>query len=172
MGKKCLYCGNEILPKEDTAQARYEVKRKKFCNHSCAASYTNSKREKKNLCLDCGKPVSNDVVRCSKCNRVYMLQLLEARTLEDVKSKGNARVSWSTVRKAANRKLELNNIEKKCVICGIDEPIDCCHIKSITEFPLDTLVSEVNALSNLTYMCKNHHWLFDHNKIDINGAMV
>lgn len=56
---KCLYCEKPILPKE--GQRLADVKIKKFCCSSCAASYNNKKVpkrikvEKNNKCLSYGK---------------------------------------------------------------------------------------------------------------------
>ena len=42
---KCLYCGNIILIKDGEKPST--TKEKKFCNLSCAASYNNTRKEKK-----------------------------------------------------------------------------------------------------------------------------
>lgn len=50
----CLNCGKEIKTQDRS--------RRKFCSHSCAATYNNGKRttDKKNeYCLNCGKPIHN-----------------------------------------------------------------------------------------------------------------
>lgn len=39
---------------------------------------------------------------------------------------------------------------------------DVCHIKPIGSFDDDTLVAEINDLTNLVPLCKNHHWEMDH----------
>jgi hypothetical protein len=41
----CGYCGRRLL---------YEERAKKFCNHSCASSFTNSRRSPPNKCESCG----------------------------------------------------------------------------------------------------------------------
>jgi predicted HNH restriction endonuclease len=40
--------------------------------------------------------------------------------------------------------------------------VEICHIKGIAEFSQNSLISEVNALSNLVALCKNHHWEHHH----------
>ena len=42
---KCLNCNKEIVPRE--GQRLADVKRKKFCNSSCAATYNNKAFPKK-----------------------------------------------------------------------------------------------------------------------------
>jgi hypothetical protein len=40
---KCLFCGNDILAKEN--ERIYEVKKRKFCSKSCSAKYNNAHRD-------------------------------------------------------------------------------------------------------------------------------
>ena len=56
-------------------------------------------------------------------------------------------------------------IKKPCFICGYDKHVELCHIKPISEFPPETLVSEVNDISNVVQLCRNCHWEFDKMKI-------
>jgi hypothetical protein len=54
--KRCLQCNKEI-PKDS-----YSKLYNKFCNHSCAATYTNSIRKlnlKDNTCKNCGETYKN-----------------------------------------------------------------------------------------------------------------
>lgn len=43
-------------------------------------------------------------------------------------------------------------------------------MKDIASFDLDALIKEVNALSNLVALCKNHHWEFDHDLLEPEDA--
>ena len=54
-----------------------------------------------------------------------------------------------------------SNRPQKCVICGYDKHIEIAHIKSVSEFSDDALVSEINDINNLVALCPNHHWEFD-----------
>ena len=51
---------------------------------------------------------------------------------------------------------------KCCIKCGYDKHIEICHIKAISDFELDVLISEINHPSNLIALCPNCHWEFDH----------
>jgi hypothetical protein len=49
---------------------------------------------------------------------------------------------------------------KICHICNYNH-IQICHIRDVSDFPDDALISEINALSNLVALCPNHHREFD-----------
>lgn len=53
---------------------------------------------------------------------------------------------------------------KKCSKCGYDKHFQICHIKSISSFPDDTMLSEINNISNVVALCPNCHWEFDNLK--------
>ena len=55
---------------------------------------------------------------------------------------------------------------KKCHICGYDH-IQICHIRDVSDFPDDALISEINALLNLIPLCPNHHREFDRKMFSI-----
>ena len=76
--KSCLHCGKEI-----TANNLTEIKRKKFCNSSCAASYNNIRKPPKQelrVCKRCNKdyPIdkSYDRKECKKCTRITFSEIL------------------------------------------------------------------------------------------------
>ena len=53
-----------------------------------------------------------------------------------------------------------------CEGCGYDKHVEMCHIKPLTSFSLDTLVSVINDRSNIKVLCPNCHWEFDnHHKL-------
>ena len=56
--------------------------------------------------------------------------------------------------------------EQKC-FCGYDKHVEVCHIKPISSFSLDTLISMINVESNLRLLCPNHHWEYDHGLLEL-----
>ena len=56
---------------------------------------------------------------------------------------------------------------KKCIICQYEHHYDVAHIKSVSSFSDETLISEINDINNLIALCPNHHWEYDHGKLDI-----
>lgn len=162
--KYCKECGHLIKLK--CGQRPGQIKDKIFCSHSCSASFNNRGDRKHGempirICSGCGGFKDYKAERCIRCRGLECFIKQEQRTLESIALKGNARVKWAALRALGNKKLKLNNIEKKCVICGFDHFVDSCHIKPINSFPLTALVSEVNSLKNLVYLCPNHHEMLD-----------
>jgi predicted restriction endonuclease len=45
---------------------------------------------------------------------------------------------------------------------GYDKHYDTCRIKEVKSFPGTVKISEINHISNLIALCKNHHWELDH----------
>lgn len=44
---------------------------------------------------------------------------------------------------------------------GYDKHIEIAHIKAVSDFSDDSLISEINDKNNLVALCPNHHWEFD-----------
>ncbi len=72
-------------------------------------------------------------------------------------------LSKNEVYRNARKVYLVKNPELCCKQCGIDDPdvIDIAHIKAVSEFSKETLLLEINQISNLTALCKNCHWKFD-----------
>jgi hypothetical protein len=49
-----------------------------------------------------------------------------------------------------------------CHNCGYSRHVEICHIRDVNDFPDTALVSEINNINNLTALCRNCHWVFDH----------
>jgi len=76
--KECKHCGKEI-----TGNVVSEIKRKKFCNASCAASYNNAHKPPKQeliICIRCNNEYlidkSYDRKKCKKCIRITSREVL------------------------------------------------------------------------------------------------
>lgn len=174
---RCLNCNNEILPKDN--QRISDVKRKKFCNSSCSASYNNKNREikysiKEGICKICGDTIKfsynkdkqyyNKREFCDKCRYIPVANTKsntkydkEDISLKDLKSNPYYK---SAIRNQA-RRLYFDNNEYKCKVCGYDKHVEVAHIKAIADFADNNMLSEINDLSNLIGLCPNHHWEFD-----------
>ena len=62
---------------------------------------------------------------------------------------------------------EKNNGNKFCNICGYNKHIQVCHIRSVSSFSDDSLITEINAKENLIGLCPNHHWEYDNGHINL-----
>lgn len=88
----------------------------------------------------------------------FVLNKTKKEIFEERKNWQSARTA---IRKVANSIFDEYNIPKKCIICGYDKHIEIAHIKAVSEFSDDTLISEINDINNLAPLCPNHHWEFD-----------
>lgn len=110
-------------------------------------------------------------VKDSIIERCSMLGMeLDFQKLNDVsyKTKGElfkSRKNWqsasSAIRKDARRIFFEENPKPVCNICGYQHHIDVAHIKAVSDFDDDTLISEINSIENLIALCPNHHWEYD-----------
>lgn len=76
----------------------------------------------------------------------------------------NAR-SW--IQKSARKIYENSEKPKQCVVCGYDKHYEVAHIKAVSDFQDEALISEINDEGNLIALCPNHHWEYDNNNFDI-----
>lgn len=133
-------------------------------------------------CLYCGKPLIQAINRLglkpceikkrifcdSKCQRAYLHQIKVNKTLQSLVDTGqHPRVRFNGVRSDARKVLQKAGIEKKCCICGFDVVVEVHHIRAVTDFPFSATIAEVNDLSNLLYLCPNHHVMVDKGLISV-----
>lgn len=153
---KCTNCG-------------INTKNNKFCSRSCAATYNNKIPKKKRTlyCLDCNKPIISKRKFCEECWSKRIIKVNEA-TLKDVVTTAGSHSSYKSIVGEHARKLarHLGKLEK-CAICSYSLHVECCHIKPISKFSIDTLISIVNHPDNLIGLCRNHHWELDHGMLEL-----
>ena len=149
---KCLHCGTEIVPKTDTACARYNIKRQKFCSQKCNGLYNNY-RIKTKICLHCGKLINNKQKYCSsQCKTDYeFFQYI-------IKWKAGIINGIKSVDCVSNyvRRYIFEKYNNSCSICGWAQenpytkkiPLEIEHIDGN---------SKNNIESNLTLLCPNCH---------------
>lgn len=160
---KCLNCQEEITSKYG----------KKFCSKSCGASYNGHafpKRSKERAswpkCRTCDSIVDYRYNKhCKQCRidgkHVHGNGPLDEQTIEQtlVRSGSNR---YDNIRVHAKWKFRNDTGRLKCEKCGYDKHTELCHIKPISSFLKDTLVSVVNHRDNIMFLCPNCHWEFDH----------
>lgn len=171
---RCLYCDSIIKVAE--GQKVNQVKKKKFCNRSHAATYNNSKYPKRSplpavgICEGCGETIvfkrskgGSRVVRRRYCDECLSANKMANRTKGDLLAKAAHYTMWRTwITRHAHRVFNASGKPYICVICGYDVHVHVCHIKNVSEFSNDTLIGEINNIGNLVTLCPNHHWEFDH----------
>lgn len=148
----CDYCNNVIHVPIGRKPA--EVRKKKFCNRYCMGKSHSRNNE--------NKPKK---IKFSTSKKL----ILEEGTKMDIffRSK-NWQSARSSIQKIARKKYKESNKPKKCKVCKYDKHYEVCHIKSVSSFNDDCLISEINHLDNLVALCPNCHWEFDHGILRIN----
>ena len=123
-----------------------------------------------NKCNICEEQCHKRSINCKKC-RIEKLNMIDY-SLQDVidtciKTYGriNANV-YNKIRDRAKTILK-NDREKICQHCGYSKHVEACHKIAISSFPKETMVSVINDLNNLLYLCPNCHWEFDNNLIEL-----
>jgi hypothetical protein len=192
----CQHCG-EVIPLIQSWYAPVAAtRRKKFCNHSCAAQHNNKefpKRTSRSItegsCECCGTRIkfkrneSNGKygIRrfCDVClkdrrkrNPDLLINRIEKMPFgELVACYGRLKARTHITRYA--RGVYLNSDRpQQCAICHFDYCFDVAHIKQVASFDKDALISEINSLNNLIALCPNHHRMYDGGAIDISMAII
>jgi len=147
----CKNCGEKIFPRKNEKLSA--TKTKIFCNKTCSAKYNNKKFPKK-------IKKEKDFIE----KGVFLKGITKGELF-------NKRINWqsarSSIQKMARRIFEESDKEKQCFICGYSNHYEVCHIKGVSSFSDDTLISEINLIDNLVALCPNHHWEFDNKIINI-----
>ena len=101
------------------------------------------------------------------CNNVKGNRAIKNKTKGEILNSRKSYQSYrSAIRKDAEKTFdELDGIYK-CCVCGYDKHIEIAHVKSVSDFESDTLISEINHINNIIPLCPNHHWEFDNKKMD------
>jgi len=95
----------------------------------------------------------------SKNNRFPPLEIKTKKEVFD--NAKNWQSARATIQKNAYRKYFKSDLPKICVVCFYNKIIHVAHIKDVSSFSDETLISVINSLDNLTALCPNHHWEFD-----------
>jgi len=140
-----------------------------FCSSSCSALYNNSLKIKKQYCCqDCGfiKKTRSYRLRCINCAGIASIEEFGNKQLKDFDST-YARHRYQKIRGHAHRVVKRANLEKVCRECGYSKYVELAHIKPISSFSPESYLREINAISNLVYLCPNHHWELDNGVLQI-----
>lgn len=113
-----------------------------------------------------------------RCNELNITPNIEKQIPVSTITKGflfTNRKNWQSARshiqKDARRVFFNNNPNPKCSICGYSNHVEVAHIKPVSEFSNETLVSEINSPINLIGLCPNHHWEFDNGIVNIDDFL-
>ena len=187
---KCENCGKE---KQITKGDFNKSKTKKFfCNHSCSAEFNNKNRTIEtdviweyndngktkrgyNKCPICGRLKNYTSKLCRKCSDKEKY-LIKERTLGSyIDGQKYLTTKCGEIRRDARRTIEESKVEKVCAFCknhDFDDILEVHHIKGILEFDSETTIKEINSLSNLIWLCPNHHIMLEKCLIELSDGMI
>ena len=143
----CLVCGKEITGGDKG--------RRKFCSHTCSATYNNSLRVKKErFCKNCGKSLSNrQVVFCSsECQNDFKYKEFIDKWRKREITSNSCDVSRYI------RKFLFEKNENKCQLCGWGEENPITHNIPLQIHHIDGDCTN-NTEENLQLLCPNCHSL-------------
>lgn len=109
-----------------------------------------------NLC-GCGNYKTKKSRLCMKCS---ITKRRKCKTLKDCLHSGlhGQSAQFNIIRGRARS--QYKHI-KECENCGYDKHVEVCHIKPISDFNEDALITDINNRSNIKILCPNCHWEFD-----------
>ncbi len=154
----CLNCNEEL-----------QIKTKKFCSRQCSAVFQHKLKREQGLIriytCNCGELRDRKTQKCSKCSSK---ELLINKTKKEIISRylTNER-GFIQIRKHSRNIYNRSDKPKCCNICGYNNHYQVSHIKGISSFNDDALISEINHIDNLVALCPNHHWEYDNNLVEL-----
>jgi endogenous inhibitor of DNA gyrase (YacG/DUF329 family) len=135
-----------------------------FCSRKCATIFNNKlyprrKKVRDTICVDCG--CSANRKRCGDCRALYLMRM---------SNKCKKEVTGSELRSHARN--QMKSVPKICAKCGYNFYVEVCHLKAVSRYAPDSLLSEINNPCNLRYLCPNHHKELDRGKLTVNDIAV
>ena len=165
---KCKKC--EVQFAKTSSEISKSKSGNHFCSRSCAAKFNNSiypKRKRgKKFCKECRLEINNRRTICDNC---LSKRSLSHKTIKEALDnwEGHRSTAHSRIRSHARSVAKV--MKNECSNCGYKVHVEVCHIRAINSFSLDSLVSEVNDLSNLVKLCRNCHWEFDNGLLSLSS---
>lgn len=163
MTKKCVQC-NKIKSLDNFYERKISKDGYRGECKQCSKSRVNKYNNKnKKLCPQCNQACWCKNGVCHKCKRQNNYDNYAKLKLGDKTYTQHKYAKYAYVRYWA-RQIAMDLGWNKCSKCGYDKHFEVCHIKPISSFSPDTLLIEINDVSNLIALCPNCHWEFDHDK--------
>jgi len=161
--------------KKPCPQCGKEHNNPKFCSRSCSAVFSNARRSAETYrkgegrCADCDKTISKSRKRCRVCFGKWHSKrtLSDSVTLEEAVlryKKHHPSSAFALVRTRARKVMKNEGRYGVCEWCGYDKHTEVCHRRAISDFPPETLLTEINKPDNLLALCPNCHW--EHDKLN------
>jgi len=151
--KLCLNCKKPIPLKKDYPPSF--VRKRRFCGYECSAQHRVKKYWQ-------GKVKKRGKTRG---DRKSPIGLLTKQQLID-RFDGNIRRASANITNHARFVYMKSGKPYICAVCGYKDHVEIAHMNAISDFSGDALIEEeINHISNLAALCRNHHWEYDHGHI-------
>jgi YHS domain-containing protein len=155
----CFHCGKQNQKQKRNAKSHGGPH---FCNTTCANLCRQKGRTR--ACTKCQSPMlraKRGKRLCDACKEADRSKLILLTKGEYFRTR-----TWQAARngicKHARRVFYASKQPRKCSICSYAGACDVAHKVAVSDFSDTALISEINALTNLVCLCKQHHWDFDH----------
>lgn len=161
---KCNYCQKEIykLPNALKKSKTY------YCSSKCSCAQGNKIRWENhipifNKCIKCKRKIHNESKLCQSCFNLEKKEENKNITINQLKEKYKNKFNgwYSSEIRNYNRVWNKHLLNLGCQVCGYNNHIELCHIKSIKSFSKNSTMKEINDEKNNLVLCPNHHWEFD-----------
>lgn len=148
--KLCKFCNLVIHPLANEAPRKARLKT--FCSTKCA--YTHRRKP---------PATKQKLIRKERFTRTKG-ELYEC-------------YSWTSARTIIQKcaRIIFNAVHKShlpCAVCGYNKHTDIAHIKAVKDFSDDTPIYTINHIQNLTCLCPNCHWEFDHGLLKSSAVRI
>lgn len=153
--KYCKFC-NSILEVKNNEKPSI-TRTRSFCNKSCAGKLNGKLFPKR-------KKIIKETIKYEKFS--YINNLTKKELFSSTKTWQHAR---SIICKHARYIFSLSSNTKTCQICGYSSHIQVCHKIPVSKFSDESLISNINSITNLIGLCPNHHWELDHGILMLNS---
>lgn len=147
-----------------------ETKNPKYCCRSCSATITGKlfpKRKIQRKCINCEKLAKHH--RTKYCedhlNEYKKSHKYKNTTVGEYRNKlsvKNKHPSWINAHVRNFARTWLKHLTKlPCAKCGYNKHVELAHIKPVSSYSDNTLLSTINSENNVIQLCPNCHWEFD-----------
>lgn len=175
----------EIKKLREEGKSYSEIQKILGCAQSTIAYHINdsskekaklrSRRQVREICK-CGALKPKGLKECRYCSGEIERRKKEKQnkrdkilnsTIEEYLKNYNRTTQYTAIRRLARVFIAETNLKKCCSICGFNDYVEVCHIKPVKDFKKTDKIKDVNNLSNLVYLCPNHHKLLDLGKLKL-----
>ncbi len=81
--------------------------------------------------------------------------------------RGRSNASVGDTDRQLNRQWNQALASRRCQVCNYEKHVELAHLKGIALFDKQTLLKEINHQDNILVLCRNCHWEFDNDLLEL-----